>query len=183
MNFRQAAPHDILFISRGFHAAMLLENAKEERIREFAERICVREDTLYSWKNTIIAEDDGVPVGMITAYDGLLYHAMKVRTFTLVKEMWGIDNLGMDDEALPGEYYIDSLSVIPEQQGRGVGKALIREAIEKASMLGIDSVTIVVDPINKRAQKLYESLGFKRTIDVFIFGHDYWKMSRKSITE
>lgn len=176
MRFRQATPDDILFISRGFHSAMLMDDVPEDRIKQFAENVCMRTDVLYSWKNTIIAEEE-IPVGMVTVYDGNHYHEMKEITFTLVKNMWGIDYLAMDDEALPGEYYIDSLSVLSSFRGKGIGTALLRNAISKAAELSIPNVTIAVDPINERAQKLYQSLGFKRTNDIFIFGHTYWKMT------
>lgn len=69
--------------------AMLYDDASEEQISNFARNICVREDVLYSWRNTIIAEVNGQRAGMLTAYDGRYYHDMRIRTMRLVKQYLG----------------------------------------------------------------------------------------------
>lgn len=176
--FRQATTDDALFIARGFHMAMLIDKPDEETIRLFAEKICSRHDVLYSSDNTIIAEVDGNPAGMITAYDGARYHDWRVTTMNLVDKLLGITFPGMEDEAVPGEYYLDSLAVWPEYRGRGIGRQLLQKAIDEGLQRGLN-VTLAVDPVNTNAQKLYESLGFRRVGDLFIFGHTYWKMAIK----
>ncbi len=155
--------------------AMLYDDASEEQISNFARNICVREDVLYSWCNTIIAEVDGKCAGMLTAYDGRYYHDMRIRTMSLVKQHLGVEFPGMEDEAVAGEYYLDSLAVMPEYRGRGIGRRLLKQGIENGKALSLD-VTLAVDPINDRAKKLYQSLGFKPSGTLFIFGHDYEKM-------
>lgn len=52
ISFRNATADDALFIARGFHMAMLYDDASEEQISNFARNICVRDDVLYSWRNT-----------------------------------------------------------------------------------------------------------------------------------
>lgn len=175
LRFRPANVDDALFIARGFHMAMLYEDTPEEQIRLFGRVICVRDDVLYSWRNTIIAEVDGIPAGMITAYDGSRYHAMRQVTMDLVRQHLGVEFPGMEDEAIPGEYYLDSLAVMPFFRGKGIGRALLQHAIAEGCSLGLH-VTLAVDPINTRAQHLYATLGFKPAGDLFIFGHTYWKM-------
>ena len=176
LKFRNAMVDDALFIARGFHTAMLMEDVAESQIRTFAENICVREDVLYSWRNTIIAIIDDQPVGMLTAYDGGGYHQMRVVTMDLVRQHLGIEFPGMEDEAVPGEYYLDSLAVVPEFRGRGIGRQLLRQGISQGQLLGL-KVTLAVDPVNERAQRLYRSLGFCDDGELFIFGHTYWKMA------
>lgn len=175
ISFRNATIDDALFISRGFHMAMLYDDASEEQISNFARNICVREDVLYSWRNTIIAEVEGKPAGMLTAYDGRYYHDMRIRTMNLVKQHLGVEFPGMEDEAVTGEYYLDSLAVMPEYRGMGIGRRLLQKGIENGKALSLD-VTLAVDPINDRAKKLYHSLDFKPSGTLFIFGHDYEKM-------
>ena len=173
--FRKATADDALFIARGFHMAMLYDDASEEQISNFAQNICVREDVLYSWHNTIIAEVNGKCAGMLTAYDGQYYHDMRIRTMSLVKQHLGVEFPGMEDEAVAGEYYLDSLAVMPEYRGRGIGRKLLQKGIENGKMLRLN-ITLAVDPINGRAKKLYRSLGFIASGSLFIFGHDYEKM-------
>lgn len=176
MTFRKATVDDRYFISRMFHAAMLIDDAPDERIREFGDLICSRHDVLYSSDNSTIATVQGKPVGMVTAYDGRFYHDWQVQTFALVKEHLGIEFPGMEDEAVPGEYYIDSLAVLPEYQGHGIGTQLLRFAMANGQSLGL-TCTLAVDPDNPAARRLYESLGFREAGTLFIFGHNYTKMA------
>lgn len=174
MLLRPATIDDAFFIATGFHTAMLYEDTPEERLREFAERVCTREDVLYSWTKTTIAEIDGRPVAMLTSYDGADYHETRVRTQAIIKDMWGTEFPGMEDEALPGEYYLDSLAVLPEYRGQGIGRRLLEYGIEEGKRRHL-LTTLAVDPVNERAQRLYQSLGFRYDSDLFIFGHTYWK--------
>lgn len=176
VTFRSATPDDALFIAHGFFAAMLLDDAPEADIQTFGSHICGRTDVLYSWRNTTIAMADGQPVGMLTAYEGAHYATMRQITMQLVKEHLGIEFPGMDDEATAGEYYIDSLAVLPPYRGQGIGRALLRQAIAHGASLGLN-VTLVVDPANPKAQRLYQSLGFRPLGRLFLFGHDYQKMA------
>lgn len=180
IKIRKATIDDALFLSRGFHMAMLMNDATAEQIELFARCICAREDVLYSWRNSLIAEmpdDDNnmTSVGMLTSYDGRYYHDMRVRTMELIKQYLGIEFKGMEDEAVPGEYYLDSLAVIPESRGMGIGRMLLEKGIEMGRQLQLN-VTLAVDPINDNARRLYSSLGFQPSGTMFIFGHDYDKM-------
>ena len=174
IQFRQAEHSDALFIARGFHMAMLMEDVPDSQIQLFARQICSRDDVLYSAPNTTIAIVEDEPMGMVTAYDGRFYHAWRQQTMQLVKQHLGIEFPGMEDEALPGEYYIDSLAVLPPHRGRGIGRALLQKAISDGLSLNLQP-TLAVDPVNTRAQALYRSLGFRYHSDLFIFGHTYHK--------
>jgi ribosomal protein S18 acetylase RimI-like enzyme len=55
---------------------------------------------------------------------------------------------------------INGLAVDPEQQGAGVGRALIEAAVERARALGARKVTLRVLGHNDTARRLYERCGF-----------------------
>jgi ribosomal protein S18 acetylase RimI-like enzyme len=65
-------------------------------------------------------------------------------------------------ERRPAELYVTDLQVLPELQGCGVGTAVLREIIAKAATLGLP-VALQVLRVNRRAQRLYERLGFSVT--------------------
>lgn len=180
LTFRNANIDDAVFIAKGFHMAMLYEDVPEEQVTLFARTICTREDVLYSWRNTVIAQVDGKDAGMLTSYDGRFYHKMRLRTMGLVKEHLGIEFPNMEDEAVEGEYYLDSLAVLPEFRGRGVGRSLLLRGIAEGRKKGL-CVTLAVDPVNERAKVLYRSLGFLPAGKLFIFGHDYEKMKVQGV--
>lgn len=173
ITFRPATAADALFIARGFHTAMLMADTAEERVRTFAYNICTRDDVLYSPRNTTIAMLSGRDAGMLTAYDGSRYEALRSATWPLLGAM-GLDFPTMEAETEVGEWYLDSLAVVPECRSRGVGTALLRHAIAQGAARGL-TPTLAVDPANARAQRLYRSLGFRHRRDIFIFSHTYWK--------
>jgi len=59
------------------------------------------------------------------------------------------------------EYFISNLAVLPEHQGKGVGKFLLQQIEKKAIDLGFHKLSLTVDVENVRAQSLYKQMGFK----------------------
>lgn len=95
-------------------------------------------------------------------------------TTALIKQHLGLEFPNMEDESEAGEYYLDSLAVLPEYRGRGIGRKLLEHGIGRGTSQNL-TVTLAVDSINDKAQRLYRSLGFSHQRDIFIFGHTYWK--------
>jgi ribosomal protein S18 acetylase RimI-like enzyme len=62
----------------------------------------------------------------------------------------------------PGEAEFRMLGVAPEAQGRGVGAALVRACIDRASALGYRALVICVRDFNDTAKRLYARFGFER---------------------
>jgi ribosomal protein S18 acetylase RimI-like enzyme len=58
---------------------------------------------------------------------------------------------------------LESLSVLPDHRGEGIGTALLDKVDEEFERLGIGDVVIGALPGNTGALKLYESRGFKPT--------------------
>jgi ribosomal protein S18 acetylase RimI-like enzyme len=62
---------------------------------------------------------------------------------------------------LAGYAYISDLVVLPEQRGRGLGRALLAEAEHLARRLGANALKINVLARNSAAWSLYRSAGFR----------------------
>jgi ribosomal protein S18 acetylase RimI-like enzyme len=60
-----------------------------------------------------------------------------------------------------GAWHITAVSVMPEGRGKGVGGAMISDAIEHARAAGMTSVTLDVDVHNTVATRLYKREGFE----------------------
>lgn len=56
---------------------------------------------------------------------------------------------------------VDAISVSPEFQGHGYGKALMEVVKEQAKALDIQRITLDVWAFNEQAHEFYDSLGFK----------------------
>ena len=101
---------------------------------------------------------------------------MRAVTFPLIAQASGNDFSSMEMETQEGEFYLDSMAVLPEYRRRGVATALLNAGITRARDLNIPQAAMVVSPENPNAQRLYEYLGFRFSRDMFLFGEDYRKM-------
>lgn len=138
--------------------------------------ICRMYDTLYSYCNTRIAEIGGNRVGALVAYDGARYAALRAKTFGLVQQSSGMDLSKNAMETGAGEFYLDSMAILPDYRGIGIGKMLMRDRVEWASQNGFKAVTLLVDKDKPRLQSYYESLGFAMKEEMFVFGAWYNKL-------
>ena len=136
--------------------------------------------TQYSWRNAIIAEVEGNIAGAVVGYDGAQLYALREGTFAVLRQSIGrVPNIV--DETEPGEYYLDSVGVLPEYRGLGVGRALIEAFCARAFAEGHRCVGLIVDYDNPVADKLYASLGFKHINTKLFFNHQMWHMQRERL--
>lgn len=163
---------DARFIAENVLRALHINEADDSHIRHLAD-ICRRDDTLYSWRNATIAEYNGVPAGLMVSYDGAGYRRMRDVTFPMIRIYVGDDYSSMDDEACAGEYYLDSLSVLPEYRRKGIASALIRQMLQQRDESGIPLATIAVDPDNDNAYRLYLKNGFRHDGSITVFNTTY----------
>ena len=182
VQLRDATLDDAPFIARVVLAGidMLDIDAKlpdEQRaIYEYLMDICRMDDTLYSYLNTRIAEVDGNRVGALVAYDGARYAALRAKTFGLVQQSSGMDLSRNAMETGPGEFYLDSMAVLSDYRGLGIGKMLMRDRMDYALRNGFQKVTLLVDKDKPRLQHYYQSLGFVFVEEMFVFGSWYNNM-------
>ena len=144
--------------------------------------IARREATQYSWQYALVAEVDGVTAGAVVGYDGARLSELREGTFTVLRERMGHIPI-VADETEAGEYYLDSVGVLPEFRGCGLGRTLIEAFCDKVFAAGCEKVGLIVDCDNYNAEKLYASLGFERVGRKRFFGHDMWHLQRRKRVE
>lgn len=172
---RKATTDDASFIVWGMAAALEMEISDPVQHAVFMDLVKC-DDVLYSWTHSFVAcLSDGSPVGLLIAYEGTHYREMRKKTFDIIRNIIGTSFDAMDDETRAGEYYIDSLAVIPAMRGRGIGTALLRYGIAHARHMAVKEIVLAVSPDNQKAQRLYRSLGFREGGTLHIFGEDYWR--------
>lgn len=138
--------------------------------------ICRMEDTLYSYRHTHIAEMGGWAVGALIGYDGGRYAEMRAKTFGLVQQTSGLDLSKNAMETGEGEFYLDSMAILPEYRGRKIGLQLMCDRMDWAARNGFRTITLLVDKNKPHLQRYYESLGFAFSEEMFVFGAWYNKM-------
>lgn len=131
------------------------------RLAELFADLAAREDTQYSYRNTLVAtDDDGRPMGVVVCYDGALLERLRRPFLEAMRERFGVTFGQLHDETDAGEFYLDSLAVLPEFRHRGVGEALLRAGVVRARQAG-KPAGLLVDRQNVRARRLYEKIGFR----------------------
>ena len=176
LTIRKATIEDSPFVARCVLEAIGFENITDEiLVRQTA--FSQREDVLYSWRHALMAEFDSETVGCIIAYEGRRYKWLRSITFPIIKEMCGADFSGQRDETGPGEYYLDSLYVVPKFRNCGIGSQLMLSGIANARTLRIPRVGLLVNTENPNAHKLYSSLGFREKERFIAFNEPFIKMT------
>lgn len=180
LKLRDAQIEDSEFVAHGI--CMALHMIPEEQGLRGIAKICERDDVLYSYRHAIVACEDETPVGLCLCYDGGKYHELRENTFPLFAALFPddpdqeeMDFEHAEDEAVAGEYYMDSLAVMPQWRRKGIGFRLMQAQIERGRKLGFKKATLLVDPENVEAQRMYRKLGFVDDTQVYVFGQIFWK--------
>lgn len=178
---RKATKEEAAQIAELFMLAWPVEEILESngltygQLQESMTTIAAAEETIYSYENTIVAEVDGKVVGAMCAYDGADYQRLKQPI---------VDVLGADSgfaqlkETGAGEFYLDSVGVLPEYRGRGIASSLFEAQCERAASLGHKKAGLIVDEDKPQAEALYARLGFTYLDDKDFFGHTMKHMVR-----
>lgn len=147
-----------------------------DQLQKIITRIAASRDTIYSYENTIVAEVDGKVVGAMCAYDGADYQRLKQPIVDTLGNDSGFANL---KETEAGEFYLDSVGVLPEYRGRGIASLLFEAQCQRASLLGHKVAGLIVDEDKPKAEALYARLGFRYIDDKDFFGHKMKHMVRQ----
>ena len=110
----------------------------------------------FSYRNALIAEKDGVPLGMVLSYP--IVEAPDDDPDDLPAPIAPFVAL----EALSvGTWYINALAVFPGYRSGGIGAQLLRAAEGLARAAGFDMMSLQVYGQNTGAVRLYERLGYE----------------------
>ncbi len=138
--------------------------------------ICRRTDTLYSWRNARIACACGKRAGAMVSYPGDIYLDARSITFPLLPGLTQAQIDATDIETLPGEWYLDSLAVLPEFRRAGIGKMLVMDAIERGRNAGYAQFTLLAEKSSNHLVEHYTRLGFTIESEKLYLGNAYWRM-------
>ena len=157
---------------------MALHYDEENPLFEAFVELAGREESQYSYRNALVGEVDGVAAGAVVGYDGALLQRLRKPLLDMIAERIGNVPF-IEDETSAGEFYVDSLAVLPQFRGRGVGRSLLSAMRDNAFAAGFSHVGLLVDFENPSAEALYNSLGFKRVNATTFLGHNMWHLQVK----
>ena len=113
-----------------------------------------REATPFSYENCLMADDGGVPVGMINAF--------------AMREPSDPAEIAAEDPVLrpyaeleaPGSLYISGIALLPTFRGQGLGTRLMLAMRDRARSEGLSRTSLIAAAENAAAVRLYERLGY-----------------------
>jgi len=114
----------------------------------------------YSYENCWVVDTEGKIVAAAIVYDGAKLKELREPVGKKIKLMFHRD-FNPEDETQEGEYYIDSLGVDPNQQGKGIGSLILQFLINEYVHKRNETLGLLVDKDNTNAKKLYLKLGFR----------------------
>lgn len=90
-----------------------------------------------------------------------------------------------EPECYPGEFYLDSMAILPEFRGKAyeyagstdrIGHLLMLDGIEQGRRKGFPRISLIVDKSKPRLKSYYSALGFRPDGEILFFGHLYDRM-------
>lgn len=173
--FRRATPEDteriaeIMFGEPGREAIGL--TLDRERAREISKAIVRLPGSPQGWQNTVLAELDGGPVGVLqagvnpvglTITPRLALTALRIfgplAIFRVLRRLRARGRLDM--KAPEGSYHIAEVHVDPHLRNRGIGGAMLGYAEKEARKQGCRQMSLVTTTENP-ARRLYERHGYR----------------------
>lgn len=182
ISIRKAEAGDSTVIAQVLAMAIGEESSKEycgDNYLEVLEETVKTSGTQYFYTNAMIAEIDGKAAGAIIGYDGALLEELREKTLSIIYRNRCRPAV-FPEETQAGEFYLDSIGVLPECRGRGVGKEMVMHFCRHAFEKGFRRVGLIVDKCNPMAEKLYKSIGFHKVGIKSFFGHHMWHMQADS---
>lgn len=122
---------------------------------------CVEhENNQYSFQNCWVVEENGGIIAAVVVYDGGSLHELRKPVKEYISKNYETP-FNPEDETQAGEFYIDSLGVDLNQQGKGIGSKLLQFLINEYVVQKKQKLGLLVDKENPGAKKLYLKLGFQ----------------------
>ncbi|MBQ9470764.1 MAG: GNAT family N-acetyltransferase [Bacteroidales bacterium] len=166
ITLRDATPADAPFLASCVMAAMHLHDFEQpmpSALLDLHRRLSnsqLRVDTLYTHAHSRIALANGQVAGSLLSYPGDIYRARRRATFErLWPQLMELEERS-EQETDPGEYYLDSLAVLPAFRHGGVARALIADGIARGRGQGYARIALVVDASMPHLVDYYKGLGF-----------------------
>lgn len=158
----------------------ILDIMSEATLLELLEQAYQEPSYRYGYKRGFVEEVDGQIAGVVFGYPSEAESTIDLPMQQLLAERGFGPNqkLFEDPETLPGEWYLDSISVAEEFRGQGIGAKLMAALPEIAAAAGEQTIGLNVDVVNDKARRLYERQGFQPVGSMMISGHRYDHMQK-----
>ena len=151
-----------------------------QKATQFLLNLTNKKENQYSYQNCWAIEIENEIVAVAVIYNGSELHKLREAVAKEIKTMFNKD-FNPEDETEANEYYIDSISVNPKQQGQGLGSYLLQFLIDEYVYKRNETLGLLVDKDNSNAKKLYLKLGFEIVGEKILAGKEMEHLQYKKI--
>lgn len=166
MNIRKAIIEDseaiaaLLMLASGEVIYKFIGEEHYGKGKDFLLHFVKSENNQYSFQNCYVAAEEGEIIAAVLVYDGAKLEELRRPVLEYVHQHFDA-NLNVEDETQAGEFYIDSLGVVTNHQGKGLGSTLLSFLIDEIVDKNGKTLGLLVDKTNPEAKRLYLKLGFQ----------------------
>ena len=150
----------------------------EEKIAAKFEEYFLMDEGRYTYKNFSVCEIEGRIAGIIVAYYSDEGEKLDDVMLKELKKI-GISIENFEQEFYENEYYIDSIAVGSEYQGRGIAKELIKYAENEGRERGYEKMSLIVHEDKEKAYSIYKKTGYEEDSEITAYGEKYRHMVKK----
>jgi len=177
ITIRQASPSDaaaaarLTYLTMGPLADYLLGLGDPGRALAVLGELVVRPRNRFSYQFTDLALVAGDVAGLLTSYPEEEMRRLDLGMGWQLMQVFGIGDflrfarrsltLANLKEAIAGEYFVNSIAVLPEFRRQGIATRLVTLAETRARQHGLDRCSLSVEVDNDAACSLYERLGYR----------------------
>lgn len=178
MIIRKASANDTNYIAPLLLLAMqdivyqFIDSKDNDKAREFLAYFIEKENNQYSYQNCFVAVEENIIVAAVNLYNGAKLHELRLPVLEYISRH-NRSKIHIEDETQTGEYYIDSLGVNENFQGKGIGTKMLQFLIVQYVNKKKQTLGLLVDKDNLKAKKLYLKLGFEHVDEKFFMGKIY----------
>lgn len=154
------------------------ENA--DQVYQTLKRFFLEENNRLSYKHILVSREEDKVVGMLLCYAGDDAARLDEPIANHLRSIGAVDHLeALVTEALPGDYYLDSIAVDHTMQGRGIAKELMTAFEQIGYQQQYDRLSLIVEPANERAYALYTKQGYQEDGVMNVSGKSYIRMIKQ----
>jgi GNAT superfamily N-acetyltransferase len=134
----------------------------EEEILTVGRRCYERDDSVFSYRNCTVVENEGKAVGMLFAFP------MHVRSSDEESDPVLVPYRNLKED---NSYYICGMALFPEYRGHGIGSRLLTLAEKHARDKGFEKISLMVFEQNADAKRLYDQAGYREVSRGTVYPH------------
>jgi dTDP-4-amino-4,6-dideoxy-D-galactose acyltransferase len=142
----------------------------EKDLSEESDPIDLPPDLSFDILGNIVDKKEGSALErlVLTWWGNLLAGKHTVLLARRSKEILGLITLRFNKK----KAHVDLFAIMPENQGRGLGKLLLQKAMQLAGKKGMEAMALATQSNNTKTMKLYRSAGFERQRETMIY---HWR--------